>query len=176
MNMPYRFAIAACVAVLLPAGNVGALPWSEDMRDQPAIKGNEAEVKTSSTSVPVAGTEPYSVPADTGEVVRDRLAAGTNLVNPTQPTSESINRGKALYDTHCAVCHGAAGHGDGLVGQKFIPPPMDLTLGYVQIQPDGQIFYTISHGSIAMPYYRDSITVEDRWHVVNFVTEVLNPQ
>ena len=53
---------------------------------------------------------------------------------------------------------------------------MDLTLEYVQQQPDGQIWYTISHGSIAMPYYRDSIRDVERWHVVNYVKQVLNPK
>ena len=49
---------------------------------------------------------------------------------------------------------------------------MELNLDYVQLQPDGQIFYTISHGSIAMPFYRQAILSEDRWHLVNFVKEV----
>ena len=63
--------------------------------------------------------------------------------------------------------------GDGPVARKFIPDPMNLTLDYVQIQPDGQLFYTISHGSIAMPSYRDSITVKDRWHLINYIKAVL---
>jgi hypothetical protein len=49
---------------------------------------------------------------------------------------------------------------------------MELNLDYVQLQPDGQIFYTISHGSIAMPFYRQSMPAEDRWHLVNFIKEV----
>jgi hypothetical protein len=49
---------------------------------------------------------------------------------------------------------------------------MELNLDYVQLQPDGQLFYTISHGSIAMPYYRQAMLAEDRWNVVNYITEV----
>ena len=49
---------------------------------------------------------------------------------------------------------------------------MELNLDYVQLQPDGQLFYTISHGSIAMPFYRQAILPEDRWHLVNFIKEV----
>lgn len=163
--------------VLVLAGTLpvvaAAFPWDEDMRDQPSIKRNETQVQTNHTSVPSGGAEPFEVPANTGEVVQDRLEAGATLVNPAALTPESITRGKALYDTHCGVCHGDTGHGDGMVGQKFIPPPMDLTLEYVQLQPDGQLFYTITHGSIAMPYYRDSIPEADRWHIVNYVKQVL---
>jgi hypothetical protein len=46
-------------------------------------------------------------------------------------------------------------------------------MDYVQLQPDGQIFFTISYGSIAMPFYRDSIPEDDRWHVVNYIKHVL---
>lgn len=165
--------IAACL--LHPAAS-WSLPWSEDMRDQPSVKAQEAKVETNERSIPASGGEAFSPPADIGQVVRDRLIAGTDLRNPARRTPESVNRGKMLYDIHCALCHGEQGQGDGLVGEKFIPPPMDLTLDYVQIQPDGQIFYTISHGSVAMPYYRDSIPAEDRWHVVNYIKAVLNPK
>ena len=50
---------------------------------------------------------------------------------------------------------------------------MNLTLDYVQTQPDGQLFYTISHGSIAMPYYRDSIPARQRWDLVNYLKVVI---
>ena len=38
---------------------------------------------------------------------------------------------------------------------------------------DGQIFYTISHGSIAMPYYRDSVPAPERWDIVNYIKVVI---
>ena len=35
--------------------------------------------------------------------------------------------GKALYETHCASCHGLAGKGDGAAASGLNPPPSDLT-------------------------------------------------
>ncbi len=166
----------AVVASMLISGSVAALPWDQDMRDQPSVKAQETQVRNSAASVPVNGKEPFRPPVDTTALVTDRLAAGLQLSNPVSKTPESVIRGKELYDTHCVACHGPQGHGDGLVGKKFIPPPLDLTLEYVQQQPDGQIWYTISHGSIAMPFYRDAIPDAERWHVVNYVKEVLNPK
>ena len=93
-------------------------------------------------------------------------------MNPIPKSPDSLARGKQMYDRHCLVCHGEQGSGDGLVGSKFVPQPMKLNIEYVQRQPDGQIFYTISHGSIAMPFYRQAMSVEDRWHLVNFIKEV----
>jgi hypothetical protein len=160
------------LVILIPSPGF-TFPWDQDMRDQPSVKAQEASISTSKNSVPTGGKELFLAPTDTGELVRDRLTAGLYVHNPAPKSPESINRGKAVYDVHCAICHGAQGHGDGPVGLKFTPPPMDLTLSYVQIQPDGQIHYTISHGSIAMPFYRDSIPVIDRWHVVNYIKTVL---
>ena len=174
-----RYRLHAAIAFLCTAlisGSVAALPWDQDMRDQPSVKAQESQVRNSAASIPARGKEPFRPPVDMTALVTDRLAAGLQLSNPISKTAESVNRGKELYDIHCVACHGAQGHGDGLVGKKFIPPPLDLTLGYVQQQPDGQIWYTISHGSIAMPFYRDSIPDNDRWHVVNYVKEVLNPE
>ena len=151
---------------------VNATPWSKDMKNQPSVKPQESQVTLNRSSVPNDGGEPYGAPKDMPELVRMRLEAG-KLTNPVPKSAESLNRGKALYDVHCGVCHGAQGRGDGPVGGKYIPDPMDLTLDYVQMQPDGQLYYTISHGSIAMPYYRDSIAKQERWHVINYIKEVL---
>ncbi|MEM7280421.1 MAG: c-type cytochrome [Pseudomonadota bacterium] len=153
-----------------------ANPWSEDMRDQPSVKPQETQVTTAPAAVPAGGKELVQKPTDLTNLVNSRLAAGADLENPHPRTPESVNRGKQVYDLHCLVCHGSDGHGGGAVGKKFVPPPMDLTLQYVQIQPDGQLFFTISRGSIAMPYYRDVITQEDRWHIVNYIKNVLGQQ
>lgn len=148
------------------------LPWDEDMRDQPSVKPQEGQVHTNAASIPREGKELFPPPKNTSELVQNRLKAGA-VENPVPKTGKSLNRGKYIYDLHCVVCHGEQGFGDGLVGKKYIPDPMNLTIDYVQIQPDGQLFYTISHGSIAMPYYRDSIPVEDRWHLINYIKKVL---
>ena len=97
------------------------------------------------------------------------VASGLQL----QPgDTQIVARGQTLYAQHCAVCHGDAGDGNGPVGTKFIPQPMNLTLDYVQLQPDGQLYYTISHGSIAMPFYRQAIPLQRRWDLVNYIKTV----
>jgi mono/diheme cytochrome c family protein len=163
----------ACAVCILAIPGVGVtLPWDKDMVDQPSIKPQESRVAEVTGSVPVGGRVGYPPPKDVIELVRARLEAGRTLINPIPKSPESLARGRELYETHCIVCHGKQGRGDGPVGQKFVPQPMELNLDYVQLQPDGQIFYTISHGSLAMPFYRQAIAPEDRWHLVNFIKEV----
>ena len=163
----------ACVVCLLAIPGAGlTLPWDKDMQDQPSLKPQDSLVSVNRSSVPVAGKDRYPPPADSIELVQARLEAGRTLVNPIAKSPESLARGRQMYELHCLVCHGEQGRGDGPVGRKFVPQPMELNLDYVQLQPDGQLFYTISHGSIAMPFYRQAILPEDRWHLVNFIKEV----
>lgn len=152
--------------------SVGSLPWDKDMVDQPTVKAQESEVVTNRSSVPTRGNEDYPSPRNTFELVRARLDAGKVLKNPIPRSAESVERGRRIFETHCAVCHGDGGEGNGLVGTKFIPQPMNLTLDYIQLQPDGQIYYTISHGSIAMPFYRQAIPLQGRWDLVNYIKTV----
>ena len=165
-GLAYVFCLLA-----IPATGV-TLPWDKDMQDQPSVKPQESQVSTNRSSVPVGGKDGYPPPKDIIELVRARLEAGRTLVNPIRKSPESLARGRQMYERHCLVCHGEQGRGNGPVGLQFVPQPMELNLDYVQLQPDGQIFYTISHGSIAMPFYRQAIAVEDRWHLVNFIKEV----
>lgn len=164
--------LARVFCLLIIPGTAVTLPWDKDMQDQPSMKPQDSVVESNQTSVPVGGKDGYPPPKDIIELVRARLEAGKTLVNPHPKSPESLARGREMYQLHCLVCHGEQGRGNGPVGQKFVPQPMELNLDYVQLQPDGQLFYTISHGSIAMPFYRQAMPAEDRWHLVNFIKEV----
>jgi high-affinity iron transporter len=69
------------------------------------------------------------------------LAAGLSMriievyqvqVAPRQPPD--LRAAPADFAAHCAVCHGAAGRGDGPAAKGLEPPPIDLTDGARQAQ------------------------------------------
>ena len=95
-----------------------------------------------------------------GDGIPDPLAArGATL----------LTRGQQRYNIYCAVCHGAAGQGNGVVksfGLVTIRPLIDDLL---RAQPDGQIYNTITHGKNTMGAYGPVIAVEDRWAIVAYV-------
>ncbi len=164
---PHLAAMLLCAALAAP-GALQALPWNDDMKDQPSVKAQTTEVELPAESVPSDGGE-LDGPADLPELVRARLSAGEQLSNPLPADDADNDRGPLMYETYCQVCHGAAGSGDGSVGQKYNPQPMDLTLPYVQNQPDGQLFYTITHGGVVMPSYRFAMSQDDRWRIVRYL-------
>ena len=41
--------------------------------------------------------------------------------------AENLRDGKQEYEENCANCHGAAGKGDGDLGQKLFKKPLDIT-------------------------------------------------
>ncbi len=81
-----------------------------------------------------------------------------------------LSGGAELYEITCQVCHGREGNGEGPVGLKFLTKaPVDLREDYTQDQTDGQLFFTLTRGRALMPFYRDALSVEERWHVINYV-------
>ena len=138
------------------------------MKDQPSVKTQESEVQLPAASVPADGGE-LDGPANLPELVRARLLVGEALSDPLAEEDADDARGALKYEHYCQACHGAGGSGDGAVGLKYNPQPMDLTLPYVQSQPDGQLFYTITHGGVVMPGYRFALSQEDRWRIVRYL-------
>ncbi|TDJ35847.1 MAG: cytochrome c [Gammaproteobacteria bacterium] len=168
-----RIVCALAMVALVASVNVMALPWDKDMVDQPPVKATEDKIASADASIPTVGGEYLTAPVGVLGLIQGRTAAGAMLENPVPVTGETLLAGQRLYEINCVPCHGETGLGDGLVGQKFLPPPVDLTVAYVQSQPDGQIFYTLTYGSVVMPYYRDALTIEQRWYVINYLKEVL---
>jgi len=152
------------------AANGWGYPWDQDMVDQPSEKPQESVAPAAPvSSVPTKGGE--TVPAPTTERgMFDAKDAAVSVLNPVPGTPESIERGEYFYEINCLVCHGATGKGDGPVGEKFVDPtPVDLNDAYTQDQADGQIFFTLTRGRVAMPFYRDALSPEERWDVINYL-------
>jgi high-affinity iron transporter len=60
-----------------------------------------------------------------GELRRHIIELYQVRVSPKQ--APDLASAPADYATHCAVCHGAAGRGDGPAAKGLTPPPADLT-------------------------------------------------
>jgi mono/diheme cytochrome c family protein len=119
---------------------------------------------------PVAGTIAWGgpLPFHYAATPEDALRAGRELRNPLPASQAVLARGRVVYQTFCAVCHGVRGAGDGPLIPKF-PNPPTYTSGHLLDMPDGQIFHVITRGSGMMPAYGGQIAPEDRWKAVHWL-------
>jgi copper transport protein len=90
--------------------------------------------------------------------------------NPVKPTSDSIERGRMLFQQNCVVCHGADGRGDGERAADLDPAPSDFRQ-HVPFHDDVQLFAFIAEGfpGSAMPAWASQFSEEDIWNLVNFL-------
>jgi len=90
--------------------------------------------------------------------------------NPIPRSTESIARGKSIFDHDCVVCHGPGGRGDGVAAASLPARPKDLTkLAPPPIFPDGVIAYRIINGKNLMPAWRGMLSDNDVWDLINFI-------
>ncbi len=88
--------------------------------------------------------------------------------NPIPVSPESIERGKALFATSCAKCHGKDAKGDGPVAEVLIPKPTDLSV-MAGVHTDGDFAWKIATGKNTMPGWSTSFTKDQIWDIVNFI-------
>jgi putative copper resistance protein D len=96
----------------------------------------------------------------------------TTYLRPAVPYSAaSIVNGQALYQTHCASCHGAGGHGDGPAAAGLRPRPADLTARHAADHTVGDFFWWLTRGikNSAMPGFGDRLGEDERWDLINFL-------
>ncbi len=96
-----------------------------------------------------------------------------DLPNYVKGSPELVAKGKELYQTNCAVCHGPAGKGDGAGGGSLTPKPRDFHAPggtWTHGNSVNSIYYTLAVGSpgTGMASYK-SLLPEDRWALVHYV-------
>lgn len=127
---------------------------------------------------PVIGTVARGLkPLHFGSSVEESKRAGEELSNPFGgQTSESLDRGKKMYQVYCQPCHGAGGQGDGPVAKRGYPAPPSLLLDNARSMKDGQLFHIITYGYKNMPSYNAQIERPDRWFTVAYVRKLQETQ
>lgn len=81
-----------------------------------------------------------------------------------------LARGKERYQITCTPCHGDSGNGAGIVSKYWaIPPSANLIDPRVKAMPEGQIFWTITHGKGLMGPYNGVLSVSDRWAITAYL-------
>ncbi|MCL4179462.1 MAG: c-type cytochrome [Verrucomicrobia bacterium] len=101
--------------------------------------------------------------------------------------SAAVQPGKALYDQHCAACHGTQGAGDGPAAVWLFPKPRNFSAGLYKIQstpagtlPSDEDLYRSIRGGLggsSMPAF-DYLSEEELRSVVGYVkhlTAVVGP-
>ena len=96
----------------------------------------------------------------------------TTYLRPSVPYQASaITAGAALYQSHCAGCHGPRGAGDGPAGRTLPRSPADLRAPHTAQHTAGDLFWWISHGipGSGMPGFGSQLTEDQRWELINFL-------
>jgi mono/diheme cytochrome c family protein len=121
--------------VLLAGGAAtGYLMGTIILREETPLPG-EAEI----TDI---GLRLVAIPPEYADMRMPSKYLGTDR----QPEPDVIARGRDLYQTECAICHGQTGRGDGPLGKTQYPPASDLTRPRTQTKSDGQLYWLIAHG------------------------------
>ena len=94
-----------------------------------------------------------------------------------------MERGRERYGVYCAVCHGYAGDGDGLVNRRAMElqqgtwiPAANLHSDALRERPVGYLYDVITNGVGKMPAYGSQIDVQDRWAIVLYLRALQRSQ
>ncbi len=89
-----------------------------------------------------------------------------------------LQTGKVIYITRCQTCHGCAGNGLGTYGGTKVVTPANYKADPFNSMTDAQWFWHVSEGvqGTVMPPWKESLTEEQRWHVIRYIQEIFaNP-
>lgn len=169
--------IAAIVAACVVAGGglfaaeklISVVPPLIHMHDQPKLNA----FRESAFFADGRGMRP----AVAGTVARGHLPpafstpeeAGVMLSNPLPLTQAIAERGRRVFNDHCAICHGLVGNGVPLLSRAYGGKPGNFLSNEISARPDGHYFGVLMLGKNAMPSYAADLDTDDRWAAVHYI-------
>ncbi len=131
--------------------------WAQDNKQAPAPA-------PAATAAPAAPAAPH--PATISDEDKARK-------NPIKFTDVSVDRGKKIYATQCALCHGDKADGKGELANDMKLSLPDLTKpDTLKNRTDGELFAIIGSGPDPMPSQKGRLSNEHRWNLVNYLRAV----
>jgi mono/diheme cytochrome c family protein len=178
---PWSNPVPAVPGILLAAGALLALGLVPMLWRRPLAAAGPRTYGVAVIGGLVLLVVALSLTAAGAPVWRDQIAARQALTrtNPIPDTPESRAQGQALYEQNCMPCHGPTGLGNGPVGLTLRPPPANLQVHMVPgVHTDAQIFEWITNGypNSPMPAFRDALTEDQRWHLLNYIRTLVPPE
>ena len=106
---------------------------------------------------------------------------GREEKSPMSSAAGAAARGKALYASHCARCHGAEGKGDGPDATYASDLTDDLR---IELNTEGVLFYKIWNGRIKegkgqtedMPAFQGRLGKDQVWTLVEYLKVLRTPR
>jgi mono/diheme cytochrome c family protein len=153
-------AVPALAGCAVPTGAYAPVDWASEMHYQQSYKFQEPpRLAPPPGAVPITGREVATAPGQYGQ-----------MQNPVPQTPENLSRAAELYRVNCSMCHGQQGKGDGpvndfLVRDGYAKSP-DLTAQGTAQRTDGELFGIITEGVFVMPRFKNMLTAEERWLLV----------
>ena len=110
------------------------------------------------------------------KVIMYGIPAPYSAVRDPQPdTPAKLRRGAAVFDQHCASCHGSTGEGSGPEGFFLVPAPADLEwlARAPKSKSDPYLYWSIAEGGRAfdseMPAFKQTLSKRDIWSVTAYL-------
>ncbi len=177
------FALAAVTLLLLASGclaksgSYAPIDWAAEMHYTQTYRPQEPPRLDSPP-----GAVPYKFAGDERSLTREPHVDPedyTSLVNPRAGEAGSepgAARAVELYRWNCSHCHGMEGAGDGRVNEfltaySYVPVP-NLADDATVEKTDGDIYGILTDGVLVMPAFRNLLSAEDRWLLVDYVRQL----
>ncbi|MES2746032.1 MAG: c-type cytochrome [Bdellovibrionota bacterium] len=144
--------------------NKTKLQYMPDMADNPTTKAQESFIDPPAHSVAINAILYPATPELAEAELKNPF--GEDIAQISAPMKE---RGKHLFDTYCAVCHGFDAKGKGPMGDAYPIAAPDLTRDDLKAKKDGYFFYRISKGANLMPSYAYATSPYERWWIITHI-------
>jgi thiosulfate dehydrogenase len=110
-----------------------------------------------------------------GMALQASMGHAADQKNPLPFNDDTMLAGARKYKQNCAVCHGIPGQPPTAITKGMFPPPPQFfeKNGMVTEDPEGDIFWKVTHGIrlSGMPGFQSTLSDTERWQLTTLVAQ-----